>query len=633
MWNFERIKEEIAGTKDWFSLKNISWDFLTKSRKDKEKEIIRIYYKQNFIDEITWFRDEKDSFYSSIFINSTKMFEIFEEIWVLLVPKTILSNGVVSCFSCYDENLKKMFDTDWVFWGFIYKYRKLYFHKVTKNKPWNLWEQFAIDRDWMRVVREKTKIFSSWNIHKELNDIKYINKEWLYNICVINEKKVDKSYYIWAFFVLLKEILNVSKSFFWDEYTINLEDITTLFNKFWDDYAIAITNKIKIGIVWEKKISQEKYIEFQKLILETFPQLLDVKFNNDDITDNYCSFFLRIENDGTVSNLKQIKHFFKSFPHALYNGKTIIYPTFPVTTEYSDKDLDRFSKLYSINILINENQRRKFPFLTEKSIFYSFLNDKNSYIRKFIEEKDSKEKNNKYKITFFVWMKILEEKYGKWMYILEIKNSDKLRFLREDWTVIFSIDGFPLRIISPSPYNISFNERTWTCFFSSLYWTDNNIVCLNLANSKYKILANVEIKFPNPSPRNYSIEQFIRNKTNNTYFIQPENIFDIDFKKFRPEYVIWKYQAYYFQKTWIRWLNFILREEYKYQIEKFDYVSWRVDKDKAFYWKFSWKWFLSLLHSLYTEIGELTTNLKKPLYVNDNLKIWFFIPLAKSTKE
>ena len=230
-------------------------------------------------------------------------------------------------------------------------------------------------------------------------------------------------------------------------------------------------------------------------------------------------------------------------------------------------------------------------------------------------------------------MKILEEKYWKWMYILEIKNSDKLRFLREDWTVIFSIDGFPLRIISPSPYNISFNERTWICFFSSLYWTDNNIVCLNLANSKYKILLNVKLNFPYTNPSNYYLEQYVKNKTNNTYFIQPENIFDIDFKKFKPEYVIWKYITYYFQKTWMRWLNFILREKHKYQIERFDCDTWKIEKYKALYWTFSWKWFLSLLYSLDTEIGELTTKFDKPLFVNDNLKIWFFIPLTKSTKE
>ena len=531
MWNFERIKEEIAATKDWFSLKYVSWDFLTKSKKYKEKEIIRIYYKQNFVDEIIWFRDIRDTFYSSLFINSTKMFDIFEEIWILLIPKTILSNGVVSWFSCYDVNLKKILDTDEVFWNFIYRYWKIYFHKVTKSNPKNLWKQFAIDRDWMRETWEKIKIFSDWDIYQELNNInKNINKEWLYSIYLGKGHSKVRNYYTWEFFILLKEILNVTKSFFWDEYAINLEDITTLLNKFWDDYAIVVTNKIKIGIVWEKKISQEKYIEFQKLILKSFPQLLDTGLkNSNDISEFYRSFFLRIENDGTVSNLKQIKHFLKLFEHPLYNGKTIIYPTFPVSTEYSDKDLDRFSKLYSINILISENQRRKFPFLSKNGIFYSFLNDENSYIRKFIEEKDTKEKNDKYKTTFFIWMKILEEKYGKWIYILEIKNTEKLRFLREDWTVIFSIDCFPLRIISPSPYNITFNERTWTCFFSSLYWTDNNIVFLNLTNSKYKILANSEIKFPNTSPHNYSIEQYIKNKTNNTYFIQPENVFDIDF--------------------------------------------------------------------------------------------------------
>ena len=286
-----------------------------------------------------------------------------------------------------------------------------------------------------------------------------------------------------------------------------------------------------------------------------------------------------------------------------------------------------------MKILINEDQKRKFPSLSERGLFYLFLNDENSYVRKFIEEKDTKEKKDKYKITVFIWMKILEEKYWKWIYVLEIKNSEKMRFLREDWTVIFSMDNFSLNVISPSQYNITFNERTWTCFFSSLFWTDNNIICLNLINSKYKILSNVEIKFPNLCYRNYSIEQFIRNKTNNTYFIQPENVFDIDFQKFKPEYMIWKYKTYYFQKMWMRWLNFILREKHKYQIEKFSYVVLRIEKDKAFYWKFSWKWFLSLLHSLNTEIGELKTKFDQPLFVNDNLKIWFFIPLAESTKE
>lgn len=545
MWNFERMKEEIAETKDWFSLKYISWDFLVKTKQEDGKEIHQIFYKQKFVDEITWFTNEKYTYHTSLFIKSINIFDIFKEIWVLLIPKTIISNGVYySQISCYDENLKKMFDVDWMFWDFIYKYWKIYFHKFINNNTRNLWEQFAIDRDWMRSVREKTKTFSSWNIHQELNEIKDIKKEWLYNMHVINEKKKEKLYYTWSFFLFLKEVLNVAKSFFWDEYAVNLEDITNLPTIFLYDYSIVITNKIKIGIVWEKKISQERYIEFQNLILKKFPQLLDVKYkDNDDITDNYCSFFLRIEDDGTVSNLKQIQHFFKSFPHALYNGKTIIYPTFPVTTEYSEDDSNSISKLYSMKILINEDQKRNLSSLSERGIFYLFLNDENSYVRKFIEEKDTKEKKDKYKITVFIWMKILEEKYGKWIYILEIKNSEKMRFLREDWTVIFSMDNFSLNVISLSQYNITFNERTWTCFFSSLFWTDNNIICLNLINSKYKILSNVEIKFSNLCPRNYSIEQFIRNKTNNTYFIQPENIFDIDFQKFKPEYMIWKYKT------------------------------------------------------------------------------------------
>ena len=628
MWSFERIKEEIAATKDWFSLKHSNWYFLIKSKKDKEKEIIRIYYKQNFVDEIIFFRDEKDSFYSSIFINSPRMFYMFKNIWVLFIPKKILPNGVISWFSCYDENLKKMFDIDWLYWDFTYEYWKIYLHEVINNNIRNLWKQFAVDRDWMREVREKTKTFSNWNIHQELNDIKDINKEWLYEICVTNKKKKkENSYYTWSFFVLLKEILNVTKSFFWDEYTVNLEDITSLSKNFWDDYAIVITNKIKIGIEWEKKISEEKYVEFQKLILTNFPQLLDVKYkDNYDISDLYCSFFLRIENDWKISNLQQIQHFFKSFPHALYNGITIIYPTFPVSKEYLDNDLDRVCKFYVTKIFISENQKWKFLSLDKRDIFYSFLNDESSYLRKFLKEKDTKDNKSHYKIIFFIWMKILERKYWKWMYILEIKNGKNLRFLREDWSVIFSMDNSSFKTISP--YNITFNEKTWTCFFSPLYWTNDNIICLSLINSKYKILSNVKLNFPYTNPSNYYLEQYIKNKTNNTYFIQPENIFDIDFKKFKPEYVIWKYITYYFQKTWMRWLNFILREKHKYQIERFDYVTWKIEKYKAFYWTFSWKWFLSLLFSLDTEIGELTTKFDKPLFVNDNLKIWFFIPLA-----
>ena len=40
--------------------------------------------------------------------------------------------------------------------------------------------------------------------------------------------------------------------------------------------------------------------------------------------------------------------------------------------------------------------------LKTNDIFFSFLNDESSYLRKFLEEKDSKGNKNHYKIIFFV---------------------------------------------------------------------------------------------------------------------------------------------------------------------------------------------------------------------------------------
>ena len=79
MWNIERIKKWMAEINDGFSLKYVSWDwdFLAKSKEDNEKEIIRIYYKQKFIDEIVCF----DKF-RPLYIKSTNIFDIFKKIGI-----------------------------------------------------------------------------------------------------------------------------------------------------------------------------------------------------------------------------------------------------------------------------------------------------------------------------------------------------------------------------------------------------------------------------------------------------------------------------------------------------------------------------------------------------------------------
>jgi hypothetical protein len=51
--------------------------------------------------------------------------------------------------------------------------------------------------------------------------------------------------------------------------------------------------------------------------------------------------------------------------------------------------------------LINKNERR-YAFVNNPDMFYSFLTDENSYLRKFIEGKITKENKGKYKIIFFI---------------------------------------------------------------------------------------------------------------------------------------------------------------------------------------------------------------------------------------
>ena len=645
MWNFEKIKEEIAGLRDWFSLKYKRWDFLAKSKEDDEKEIIQIFYKQKFIDELVSFKSDIKRKYP-LYINSISIFEIFEEIWVLLIPKTILSNGVVSWFSCYDENLKKMFDTDWVFWEFNYKYWKIYFHEVFKNNTRNLWKQFAIDRDWMRETCGKTKIFSDWDIYQELNNIKDINKEWLYSIYLGKGQSRVRNYYTWDFFILLKEVLNTTKDFFWDEYTIKLEQCRDLLDRFVNNYSIVITHEIKIDIKWEKKISQEKYIEFQKLILKNFPQLLDVKYkDNDDITDNYCSFFLRIENDGKINNLQEIQHLFHTFEYfrpsntnyLSSKGTTIIYPRFPILLEdETDNWWETNDKTYEIQFITGTKKKWKSLSLKDNDILFSFLNDGSSYIRKFFEEKDTKEKKNNYNITFLVWMESLEEKYGKWIYILEIKNNEKLRFLREDWTIVFSIDNFPLsEVHTPwSPwYYTKFNEKTWNCFFGDNFDSKNrNFLCLNLLDSNFKLIKDKNFRLWDSFSygEECCVDQYFCNRKNgrNIFFKPSLSIFEIDSKWIKEEYIILMGDDdWYFKRNWIKWSSYLTKEYKEYKLiflETFD-NNIKINEDDVLYWDLNWKWFLSLLYGMMRDSGILRTTFDKPIVVNNNLKIWFFI--------
>ena len=643
MWNFEKIKEEVAGLRDWFSLKYKRWDFLAKSKEDDEKEIIQIFYKQKFIDELVSFKSDTKRKYP-LYINSISIFEIFEEIWVLLIPKTFLSNGVFSWFSCYDENLEKMFDTDWVFWEFDYKYWKIYFHKFINNNTRNLWKQFAIDRDWMRETWQKIKIFSDWNIHQELNNInKNINKEWLYSIYLGKGHSKVRNYYTWEFFILLKEILNTTKKFFWDEYTIKLEECRDLLERFFNNYSIVITNEIKIDIKWEKKISQEKYIEFQKLILKNFPQLLDIKYkDNDDITDIYCSFFLRIENDGKINNLQQIQHLFHTFEYfrpsntnyLSSKGTTIIYPRFPILLEdETDNWWETNDKTYEIQFITGTKKRWKFLSLKDNDILFSFLNDESSYIRKFFEEKDTKGAKNNYNITFLVWIESLEKKYWKWIYILEIKNNKKLRFLREDWTFIFSIDNFPLSEVFPSWFLIKFNEKTWNCFFVDMFNQRNKkFLYLNLLKFKFKLLKdkNCHLSDSFSYDEEHCVDQhFSINKNGWVIFFKPSlNIIEIDSKGIKEEYIIWMTEYnWYFKRNWIKWSNYITNtcKEYKLVfLETFD-NNININEDDVLYWDFNWNWFLSLLYSIMRDSWILRTTFDKPILVNDNLKIWFFI--------
>ena len=642
MWNFEKMKEEIAGLRDWFSLKYRRWNFLAKSKEDDEKEIIQIFYKQKFIDELVSFKSDIKRKYP-LYINSISIFEIFEEIWVLLIPKTVLSNGVVSWFSCYDKNLEKMFDTDWVFWEFDYKYWKIYFHEVFKNNTRNLWKQFAIDRDWMRETWQKIKIFSDWNIHQELNNInKNINKEWLYSIYLGKGHSKVRNYYTWEFFILLKEILNTTKDFFWDEYTIKLEKCRDLLDRFVNNYSIVITHEIKIDIKWEKNISQEKYIEFQKLILKNFPQLLDVKFkNNYDITDNYCSFFLRIENDWKINNLQQIQHLFHTFEYVRslntnyqsLESITIIYPTFPVLLEEKIDDWWETNKKHEIRFIFGTNKKWNYLSLKKNDVFFSFLNDESSYIRKFIEEKDTKRDKNNYDITFFVWMESLEKKYGKWIYILEIKNSEKLRLLREDWTVIFSIDNFPINEVFSSWFFIKFNEKTWNCFFIDMFNSRNkNFLCLNLLNFRFKLIKNKDCKISDSysyDKEHFVDQYFSKNNNGREIFFKPSlSIIEIDSKGIKEEYII-EMNAYnwYFKRNWIKWANYIMKEckEYRLITPDFTDESIKISEDNILYWDINWNWFLNLVYNIRRDSGILKTTFDKKSVVNDNLKIWFFI--------
>ena len=84
---------------------------------------------------------------------------------------------------------------------------------------------------------------------------------------------------------------------------------------------------------------------------------------------------------------------------------------------------------------------------------------------------------------------------------------------------------------------------------------------------------------------------------------------------------------WYFKRNWIKWSSYLTKEYKEYKLiflETFD-NNIKINEDDVLYWDLNWKWFLSLLYGMMRDSGILRTTFDKPIVVNNNLKIWFFI--------
>ena len=515
MWKFESYNTEFI--KDISNILYIYKDFQFRLNhiEEEKKVVVKVFYKEKYVDCFSY-EYEKDNFsLEEDKILNKELEEIvnfFYKQGFIFIQKKIIQTGTNNYeslwFFCYNKYLKKTFSTEMKYqilghrWYMKHKIWWLYLHEI-KNDWFNYRNQYFVSVHWIEEILYLDWIKSFWwkDLLSQIKQLKQINEKGLYTI--YQNKNLSWHRLFWTVIIFIKELLEFTKIFFWNDYEVDFWEISK--NKYGEVDKNLATNFILYLTVTKKNNSflwignifkTYKFKDYQKKVLEKFPQLLKIQFSknknseNIDLEKKCCLFNIRVKENWEVVNLRDIEDVL--YYEDNYNIGSIGAKQPMFLTSYIDND-SSFFRSFQTNIISS----KKIDKFEELEIYYNTFSEKDNFIRKrakyFLENKDEEiiEKN-----IVLYQIDIINRKYGKWNYIISYKLNEYIKFLREDWEILYSLSKEDWFFDKETEYN--------TIFFSVLN-TENWILCLQLSENYYILVDLIHL--------NHSIISFSSSKS------------------------------------------------------------------------------------------------------------------------
>lgn len=506
MWSFDSWDTEFVKSKDFNFYVYKGFQFRWETFEKERLVEIKIFHEQKYIDNFYFHFEENDFLFIKrrLFLVQKEMEDIvnfFNKNKFLFIRKRIYpkkENPHCVWMICYNNKLEKVFSNDM-------KYRNVasrqapneinffYITEIVNNNFLTSWPQYHVSENWIEKIHDGwSSAFWITNLFSQIKKLKKIHEKGLYTLYQDPEKDHNYSWrhLFWTVIVLIKELIEFTQSFFWDDYEVDLWEIDK--NRYEDDdemrdfathytLYLKLTKKENKSFLWIGNIfKKQKFKVYQEKVLNKFPQLLKTHFSketeNIDLEKRYCSFYIRVEKNWELANLRDIEDFLCYRDG--YHSASPFQPLFLTSYTNYENSLLRF---FQTGIISSKELYK----LEKLKIYYDIFSNKDSFIRKrakyFLEKKNEEIQENN---ILLHQIDILKEKYGDWNYVLNYKNDQKINFLRENWELLYS---FSLNDINP--WNILiyyFNQAEWSI---CLKWSLDNYILLDLLNFEYSVIS------------------------------------------------------------------------------------------------------------------------------------------------
>ena len=578
MWSFDSWDTEFVKSKDFNFYLYKGFQFRLETFEKERLVKVKIFHEQKYIDNFYFHFEENDfSITRRHFLLRQEMeslIDFFYNYKFLFIKKRIYlkkENSYCLWMVCYNNKLEKTFSNEMKYRNVSYIQSQNYtnFFYITEIVNDNFiisWPQYLILENWIEKVLDNWKRSFQWvDLLSQIKQLKQINEKALYTIC--QEKNFSWNNLYWTIIILIKKLLELTQTFFWDDYEVDLREIDK--NKCGESTTNLASNYTLYLKVRKKSHStlfeEHKFKDFQKEALKKFPQVLKTYFLKKDdneefsLEKKYCSFNIRVQEDWTLSNLREVEDVLYH-EHNYYGS--LIEPTFLTSYVSSINSLQR-------TFLTNIISSKKLYKIEELKIYYDIFSNKDNFIRKrakyFLDNKNEEiiEKN-----IFLYQVDILNKKYGKWNYIFSYKHNEYVKFLKENWEIIYSISKedwiFKKDVAYKKNSFLSFDPWSW---FVYLEMSDNNYLIIDLIHLSYSTirfsreetlkvyLQKIWLKglFCDWKSKDYSLFRLTKD-------CMKEN-FEYNLKKLP----LWinlrdKYYFFLFQK-WVRWISNIIKKQ------------------------------------------------------------------------